>query len=217
MKRTYYNNTSFLDILFNFLLATVILLVIAVSFIITEQNKADIKVNAEFVITLEWDHDQDNDIDVWIEDPDGSLLWYRDQKVGVMHGDRDDKGWSDDIYINGEIIKINQEIITFRGIIEGEWIINIHFYRIGIRPRDKEGSTIKISLIKLNPKATIIFKKEYRMETYWEQITVARFHMTSAGTILELTDGPFKDLIEDRANPSTATTEPTLPGGGRGR
>lgn len=211
MKKIYYNNTSFLDVLFNFLLATIVLLVIAVLHIVVEQNKADIKVNAEFVITLEWDHDQDNDVDIWIEDPNRLVLWYRDQEVGVMHGDRDDKGWQDDMYINGEIIKINQEIITFRGIVEGEWIINIHLYRVGKSVRDKEGSTVKISLIKLNPKASIIFKKEYRMETYWEQITVARFHMTGAGIVLNLTDEPFKDLIEDRVHP--VPSAPTIPGG----
>ncbi len=211
MKKTYYNNTSFLDVLFNFLLATVVLLVISVLHIVVEQNKADIKVNAEFVITLEWDHDQDNDVDIWVEDPNGIVLWYRYQEVGVMHGDRDDKGWMDDIYVNGEIIKINQEIITFRGIVEGDWVINIHLYRIGQSVRDKEGSTVKISLIKLNPKAIIIFKKEYRMETYWEQITVARFHMTGAGTVLNLTDEPFKDLIQERVNP--VPSAPTIPGG----
>ena len=207
MRRTYYNNTSFLDVLFNFLLATVILLVIAVLHIVVEQNKADIETNAEFVITVVWDNDQNNDVDIWIEDPNELLMWYRDQEVGVIHNDRDDKGLRDDIYIDGKFIQVNQEIVTFRGIVEGEWIVNMHLYRVGDTDRDKEGSKVVVTMIKLNPKATIVFKKEYYMKEYWEQITVARFNMTNSGTIFNLTDKPFKDLIEDRVFQTTTTSE----------
>ena len=198
MKRTYHNNISFLDILFNFLLATVILLVIAVLHIVEDQNKANIETKAEFVITLEWDTDQDNDVDIWVEDPNEIMMWYRTLEAGVVHNDRDDKGSRDDIYIDGEVLKINQEIVTWRGIVEGEWVVNLHMYRMGGTDRDKEGSKVKITMMKLNPKASIIFKKEYFMKTHWEQITVARFHMTKQGEIMNLTDEPWKDLIMDR-------------------
>jgi hypothetical protein len=198
MRRTYYNNTSFLDLLFNFLLATVILLVIAVSFIITEQNKADIEMNAEFVITLEWDGEQNNDVDIWIEDPYEKVLWYRNRETGVMHNDRDDKGHIDDVYKDGRIIRINQEIVTFRGILEGDWTINVHLYRVGNKDLDKLPTDVTVTMIKLNPRASIVFKKEYEMVDHWDQITVARFYMTESGEILDLTDGPFKDLIQDK-------------------
>ena len=131
MKRSYYNNTSFLDLLFNFLLATLILLVIAVLNIVEEKNQADIKTEAEFVLTLEWNKNQDNDIDVWVEDPNGDMLWYRSQDTGIIHLDRDDRGKLDDHYENGKAIQINQEIVTFRGILPGEWCINEHFFRMG--------------------------------------------------------------------------------------
>ena len=71
-------------------------------------------------------------------------------------------------------------------------------YRVGAADRDKQGSTVKITMIKLNPRASIVFKKEYFMKRHWEQITVARFHMTRQGEIMDLTDEPWKDLIMDR-------------------
>ena len=199
------NNTSLLDLLFNFLLATMILLVIAVCFIIVEQNKADIKTKAEFVITIDWDGEQNNDVDIWILDPQENLLWYREKEIGVMHLDRDDLGHLNDYQvINGESvpIKVNQEIVTIRGVVEGEWVINLHLYR----QSNKNPTNTTISLIKLNPKATIIFSKKLELKTYWKQITVARIFMTNSGEILKIEDGPFRDLIQDRVAASHTST-----------
>ena len=200
MKRSYYNNTSFLDLLFNFLLATLILLVIAVLNIVEEKNQADIKTEAEFVLTLEWNKNQDNDIDVWVEDPNGDMLWYRSQDTGIIHLDRDDRGKLDDHYENGKAIQINQEIVTFRGILPGEWCINEHFFRMGENKEDHEPVHIKTTFIKINPRAKIIFQKEITLTERWEQVTVARFTMSEKGEILSLEDGPFKDLIKDNVD-----------------
>ena len=49
------------------------------------------------------------------------------------------------------------------------------------------------------------------MKKFWEQITVARFYMTDKGEVLNLTDMPPADLIQDRVKrPVTgASTHPT--------
>ena len=198
MRRTYSNNISFLDLLFNFLLATTVLLVIAVCFIITEKNEADIKTKAEFVITMTWNEDYNNDVDIWVQDPLENLLWFRKKEVGLMHLDRDDVGNRDDITISGEVIKINQEIVTIRGNTEGEWIINVHLYK----QRIKQPTNVKVTLIKLNPKAILIFCKELQLIEFWQQVTLARLIMSESGEILQIDNGPFKDLIQERIKPS---------------
>ena len=192
MRKNYHSNTAFLDLLFNFLLATMILLTIAVVFIVTEQNKADIKTKAEFVITISWNEEYDNDVDVWVEDPLGRLLWYRQKEAGLMHLDRDDMGHRNDITEDGKVIRINQEIVTIRGCVEGEWVVNLHLYK----KHTREPTDVEVSFIKLNPKATLIFGKRFTLIDYWEQITVARLYMTRTGRILQVDDGPYKDLIQ---------------------
>lgn len=207
MRRSYYNNTSFLDLLFNFLLATTILLVIAVLHIVVEHNKADIKTQAEYVITLTWDKSKDIDVDVWVQSPTGNLLWYRQKEIGIMHLDRDDKGhigndWVTDKF--GDVIyNPNQEIVTIRGIESGEWIINLHMFRTlssGLLPVD-----VDISLIKLNPKATTVFNKKIKLSSYWEQKTVARVVISDDGSVLKVEDGPSKDLIKDKVTRGSST------------
>lgn len=210
MRRSYHDNTSFLDLLFNFLLATTILLVIAVIHIVVENNKADIKTQAEYVITVTWDKTIDFDVDTWIEDPDKLLLWYRVREIGMMHMDRDDRGHAatnSNDYSYDSTGKIsyhpNQEIITIRGIKPGEWIINLHLFRVG--DDDALPITVNISFIKLNPKAETIFQEEVIFKEYWQQQTIARVKISESGTILEVEDGPFKDLIQDQVQPTSSS------------
>jgi hypothetical protein len=211
MKR-YNDNTSFLDLLFNFLLATTILLVIAVLHIVVENNKADIKSEAEYVITLTWDRTKDIDVDIWVKDPSGNLLWYRQKEISIMHLDRDDKGhlgqdWTTDKF--GEIhYNPNQEIVTIRGIQSGEWIINLHMFRtlsFALLPVD-----VDISLIKLNPKATTVFQKKVVLSKYWEQKTIARVTISDDGSILQVDDGPSADLIQNRVRAGHNSRLPPL-------
>jgi hypothetical protein len=213
MRRLYHNNTSFLDLLFNFLLATTILLVIAVLHIVVQNNKADIKTQAEFIITVTWDKTIDFDIDTWVQDPDDLLLWYRQREIGIMHIDRDDRGHistgEPDYYLNssGELVyNPNQEIITIRGIKPGEWIINLHLFRVG--DFDKLPITVNISFIKLNPKAITIIQREIIFTEYWQQETIARVIISETGEILNIEDGPFKDLVEEKVSPSVAVQNP---------
>lgn len=208
--KTYYNNTSFLDLLFNFLLATTILLVIAVLHIVIEQNKADIKTQAEFVVTVTWDKHKDIDIDTWIEDPDGLMLWYKQKEIGIMHLDRDDRGHSGDDYVlrQGEVYyNPNQEIVTIRGIKSGEWIINVHCFRIlteAEMPVD-----VDITVIKLNPKADTVLHKKITFKRKWQQMTIARIKISDKGEVLVVEDGPAKDLIQDKISNAEMPTGTT--------
>ncbi|NDB86924.1 MAG: hypothetical protein EB127_30185 [Alphaproteobacteria bacterium] len=67
-KKHYSCNTSFLDLLFNMLLAFTALFVL--SFALINQNKdiskSSVEVKAEFIITMSWPDDMDNDIDIYI-------------------------------------------------------------------------------------------------------------------------------------------------------
>jgi hypothetical protein len=200
MRRKYHNNTSFLDLLFNFLLATTILLVIAVLHIVVENNKADVEVQAEYVITVTWPKQMNHDVDTWIQDPDGMILWYRSREVGVMHMDRDDRGHFNDDWtmVNGEIVyNPNQEIITFRGVKPGEWIINLHLFRKSEVAKELP-FVVDFTMIKLNPQADTVFQKRIEFSKYWQQETILRIIMDSNGNIVSLEEGPKKDLIQDR-------------------
>ena len=90
--RIYYNNTSFLDLLFNTLVGFVLLFIIAFLSINPSNKDADIKTKAEFVITVTWNVNCKDDVDTWLQDPAGNVLHFKQKDIGLAHLDRDDLG-----------------------------------------------------------------------------------------------------------------------------
>ena len=109
----------FYDMLFNMLIAFVFCFVIAILAFNPNANKSgDIPAHAEFIITMSWPDMNPNDLDTWIEDPGGHLVWFRERDSGLMHLDRDDRGLSNDILrVNGQEIAnplMQRDIFTKR-------------------------------------------------------------------------------------------------------
>ena len=81
---------------------------------------------------MEWDKGAHGDIDLYVQDPTGAQCSFRFPVANFMHLDKDDLGASNDSVVNADgsvsTVRINREVITIRGIIEGEYIINAHYY-----------------------------------------------------------------------------------------
>ena len=128
----YKSTIGFTDLLFNILVGFAFLFIIAFILIKPEAKKQDFERKAEFVVVLEWDHDQPDDIDLYVQDPTGTKVHFRLPITNFMYLDKDDLGFANDIVknVDGTITKvnINREVVTIRGIIPGEYIINAHYY-----------------------------------------------------------------------------------------
>lgn len=194
-RRIYYNNTSFLDLLFNTLVGFVLLFIIAFLLINPSIKKADIKTKAEFVITVTWDDHSRDDVDTWLQDPTGNVLHFRQKDVGLAHLDRDDLGKVNDTITldDGRRVEYphNQELTTIRGFLTGEWVLNVHMYN----KRDVNPTLVEVRIDKLNPKVQTIFYKKIVMKNRWEEVTVTRFVMTNQGDIISWDDLPKKLLM----------------------
>ena len=128
----YKSTIGFTDLLFNILVGFAFLFIIAFLLIKPEAKKEDFERRAEFVVVMEWDHDQPDDIDLYVQDPTGTKVHFRLPVTNFMYLDKDDLGYANDIVknVDGTITKvnINREVVTIRGIIPGEYIINAHYY-----------------------------------------------------------------------------------------
>ena len=205
-RRIYYNNTSFLDLLFNTLVGFVFLFIVAFLLINPSLKKADIKTKAEFVITVTWNDNSRDDVDTWLQDPIGNVLHFRQKDVGLAHLDRDDLGKVNDIITldDGRRIEYphNQELTTIRGFLTGEWVLNVHMYS----KRDPNPTLVEVRIDKLNPKVETLFYKKIVMKSRWEEVTVARFVMTEQGDIITWDDLPKRllQLASQRRGPRGA-------------
>ena len=131
-KNKYKSTIGFTDMLFNILVGFAFLFIIAFLLIKPEAKKEDFERKAEFVVVMEWDHDQPDDIDLYVQDPTNSTVHFRLPITNFMYLDKDDLGFENDIVKNVDCtitkVNINREVVTMRGIIPGEFIINAHYY-----------------------------------------------------------------------------------------
>jgi hypothetical protein len=214
--RKYHSNLPFIDLLFNTLIGFFFLFVIAFLMVNIQTKKADIRTKAEYIITLTWETKTDEDVDMWLEDPLGNKMFFRNKEIPMAHLDRDDRGNATDEVTLGDGTKIvypeNQEIGTIRGFIPGEWVLNIHLFRRGSEnkePSDPFKVTIKMQ--KINPSVKLVLNKNYNLDTYWQEITVARFTMRADGEILEWSD-LYKKVIVDGGTPGSIADNHLVPG-----
>ena len=181
-SRKYHADTAFLDLLFNSLIGFVALFFLAYMLINPEQKESkNVEAKAEFIITVDWPQEYDDDIDVYVEDPEGHLVSFRRREDGLMHLDRDDLGHRNDtIETQFGTVKYgeNREIVTIRGIIPGEYVVNIHAYK-------KEGSEpipVTVVLDKINPFFTVV-REVVEIRTTGDEKTAFRFVLDKDGDI----------------------------------
>ena len=115
MKRNYHTNMAFLDLLFNTLLCFAALFSLAFVLINPSKKNKTVDAKAEFIITVIWPSDMDDDVDTYVEDPEGNLIAFNRREQGLMHLDRDDVGYSfDTIQTSFGVVeyKENREMVS---------------------------------------------------------------------------------------------------------
>ena len=222
----YKSTIGFTDLLFNILVGFAFLFIIAFLLIKPEAKKKDFDRNAEFVVVLEWDKEAKGDIDLYVEDPLGDKCSFRQTVANFMHLDKDDLGSINDTVVNADgtvsTVKINREVITIRGIIAGEYIINAHYYserdysnidnrvEMGTSARKKKSKelTVKIELHKVNP-YTIMWAGEKKFRGKGQEETFVRFRLDKDGKVLS----PFTFEKKDFVTPLMTTGNYIVPSG----
>jgi hypothetical protein len=199
MKRNYHTNLSFLDLLFNTLLCFAALFVLSFVLINPSKKEYNAKMKAEFMITVTWPKDLDDDVDMYVEDSQGNLVAFMRREGGLMHLDRDDLGRSNDIVHTqfGPIEhKDNREIVTVRGIIAGEYVVNVHMY---MKRSEAAEVPVTIQLDKINPFSTITIK-EVVLRITGDEETAFRFVLDNDGKVTDV-NTLKKSLIQERRSP----------------
>jgi len=185
----------FYDMLFNMLIAFVFCFIVALIAMNPKATKAgDVPSKAEFLISVSWPDRNPNDIDTWVEDPAGNMVWFKQPSAGLMHLDRDDRGEANDaIVVDGRRIEspIRQEVVTLRGIVPGEFTVNLQYYR----SRDHQPVDVTVSILKVNPRAEVVFHGERRLERQGEEATAARFTLREDGSVADVNTLP-KRLVQ---------------------
>jgi hypothetical protein len=161
-----------------------------------EAKSGKIESKAQFIITMNWPDNHPDDIDLCVEDPIGNIAWYHQREAGFLVLDRDDRGaMNDSIIVNGKKISspIRQEIVSVRGIVPGEYTVNVHYYVKYFANSPAVPVAVKVE--KLNPGVEIIYADTTMLERVGQEKTAIRFKVAEDGGVTDVYHGE-KSLIQ---------------------
>ncbi len=148
-----------------------------------KQGKIDTK--AEFIVTMNWPDNHPDDIDLYVEDPLGNIAWYHQREAGFMVLDRDDRGGlNNTITVNGKKVTspIRQETVSIRGIIAGEYTVNVNHYLA------TTGAPVPVSVKveKVNPTVEVVHYDTLMLDHTGHEKTAVRFRIAENGGIQDV-------------------------------
>ena len=195
MRRKYNITAGFLDLLFNCLISFFIILLFVLVLVNPENtNNKDIELKAEFMITMEWESDDPNDIDLFVQLPNRKVVFYGGREASGASLDRDDQGTRNDIIVMEDgsklIIKENWEHVIIRKIVPGEYTVNILMYTQSL---NYPVSRVMVKVERLNPHR-LVYKNTLTLDNIRQEKTVVRFRMDDSGKVTNI-NKIFKSLI----------------------
>jgi uncharacterized protein YfaP (DUF2135 family) len=171
--------------LFKALQVIAFLFFIALLAIKTKDDEGKVDPRLELLITVSWPDKHPDDIDMFVQDPLGNMVWYRRREAGFMVIDRDDRGGLNDfIMVNGQKVPspIRQEIVSLRGVVAGEYTVNVyHFAALTGKP-----VPVTVKVEKLNPRVQVVHYDTVELDHGGEEKTAVRFVLDKAGDVVEV-------------------------------
>jgi len=181
---------SYLDLLMNSLGCVIVLFAISLLIISPFKSQDGLEHKAEFIISTEWDSESNDDVDSYLQDPNGNIVNFQRREDGLMHLDRDDTGKKNDQIKtkSGENISFaeNIENVSIRAIMPGEYTFNVHMY--SKNDVDVEEREVSIKIIKINPVLKTVASKKVILKKTGDEVTVFRFTITADGGVTDIHD-----------------------------
>ena len=135
---------------------------------------------AEFVVNLRWDDKRDVDLDLWMQDQNGQIIFYNTRETANISLDRDSRGFISNrsTLSDGSVVESpNHEVIAIRAIMPGDYIIAVCYYTGDNREID---ATVDVE--KMNPTVTDIVTKHIHLNKVDDAMNVVAFHVDKDGS-----------------------------------
>jgi hypothetical protein len=194
----------FAVMLFKGLQVIAFLFFIALLVINPEAKSGKVDTKAEFIISMAWPDNHPDDLDLYVQDPAGNLVWFHEREAGWMLLERDDRGGlNNSISVNGAKIKspIREETVSIRGIIPGEYVVNVNHFdaTTGV------AVPVSVKVEKINPTLQVLYYDTFNVNQKGLEVTAVRFTIAADGSVVDVKPvGPgksasqgFKSLIQE--------------------
>jgi hypothetical protein len=181
------------DVCINLVLVFAVLLklsLLAINVQSAESAQKRVKSNALFLIKVVWPGESDDDVDTYVSDPVSHLVFFKRLQDGLMNLDRDDTGSSSNMVTlpDGRVVKsaYNEEQVEIRGIVEGEYIVNVHMYRKASPTPTK----VIVTLYKVAEGEDVQIHEKVLTLAEQQEKTAFRFTLTRSGEVADINELP---------------------------
>lgn len=200
--------TAFIDLLINVLTGMVFLFMITTLMIQAKVKPQEegVKKDAQYIIQISWPNNINCDVDIWVRDPENRVVSYQAKDVGVMHLERDDLGWVNDLM---SYLKLqpsqqlnNSETWVLRGKMSGKFTVNLHLYSCAVDDKPVPlGQPFEVpvymELTQLNPNIQKVVTRTVTLKKIWEEVTAFNFVLDGRNQLVNVTEEQV-DLVKER-------------------
>jgi len=128
------------------------------------------------MVVLTWSNDRMIDLDLHALCPTGEHVAFNNREACFANLERDARGGlSDWTIVNGQqVVSVdNREVITFRAPVQGEWILNAHWFF----SQESPPIVAHVEIISFEPTIHVVFQRDITFESSDEEVHVVRFKM----------------------------------------
>ena len=161
------------------------------------------------MVTLTWDDNRDVDLDLWLQDPNGKIVYYGVREAVNISLDRDSRGFDTNRTRREDgtfVYSANREIIAIRAIIPGDYLVAVSYYdgmnttaegsRHHFQGEEPEAAIdALVQVDKVNPVVTQVVGEKIHLTRIKEAKNVVAFHVDVDGEVTMLPLPP-ENLIE---------------------
>lgn len=195
------NAVFFIDFGLTLAVICLTLVVLAVFTPPKKDNTPPITPKAEFLITLSWNDGSDDDLDLYVRGPDGTIVFFKNKSAPYMFLDHDDTSQND--IINQQKIPSRIEVVSVRAIVPGDYTVNTHCYHKGSSPATVDHAHVRV--LKLNP-FSIVKEVDEDFTATGQEKTMVNFTVEPDGSVSQV----YRDqvhLVGQQESPNAPTNE----------
>ena len=149
---------------------------------------ADAEPPGNVIVEVRWPDEIDADVDLWVQAPGDVPVGYSNKGGAVFNLLRDDLG------NRADATGLNYETAYSRGILPGEYTVNLHLYRNPSKTYPVPVTVVTSVKRDADRNSKQLLASEVLLVREGEEVTVYRFRLTDAG---DLVAGSVHSLQKD--------------------
>ena len=174
------SGTVFRDVIMLALAGFVAIVLLLLPFINPEAKQAagEAKAPGNVIVEIQWPDGLDADVDLWVQAPNDVPVGYSNKGGKIFNLLRDDLGKASDI------TDLNYEMSYSRGILPGEYTVNVHMYR-GVGVTYPIPVRVVVSVKRSpNDETKQILTTQVKLRRENQELTAFRFRLDDDGQLV---------------------------------